>query len=161
MAKPTENPPSEITGIHRLPVLGALGVVVLTLVLVVSSALTEGGRVRKDMGIASAERDLLFRDGKAGAIIVRDAKSREKLAEFGKGEGAFIRISMRAMTHARRTHSVPLDMPYRLVRNTQNHLSIFDPQTGEFIKLVAFGQVAKDSFSRFLEEPVHTSAKGA
>ncbi|MFD0917820.1 photosynthetic complex assembly protein PuhC [Pseudahrensia aquimaris] len=165
MAKPTAPPPAEITGIHRAPLYGALGVVLFTLAIVLGSAITDGGRVTKELGQPVAERDLIFRDGEAGTIVVRDAASNEKLATYGKGEGAFIRISMRALTHARRTRSVPLGKPYRLVRNAQNHLSILDPQTGEFIKLIAFGSVATESFGRFLKAPVrtsaHPSAKGA
>ena len=165
MAKPTAPAPAEITGIHRAPLIGAAAVVLFTLVVVLASALTEGGRVKKEIGQPVAERELIFRDAKAGAIIVRDARSNETLATYGKGEGAFIRISMRALTHARRVRSVPLGMPYRLVQNTKNHLSIVDPQTGEFIKLTAFGSVAKESFARFLKQPTrtsaHPSAKGA
>lgn len=146
----------KITGIHKLPLIGAGLVVALTIFVVGTAQYNKSTKVDAPITKTLAERDLIFRDGTAGNIVVRDAKTKELLGKFGRGEGAFIRISMRAMTHARRQNRVAQGQPYTLVKGEGNRLTIVDPVTGTSIKLNAFGAVAMDSFAKFLPKEADT-----
>lgn len=148
----------QITGFHKLPLFGALGVVLFSLTLVTVAVVTDSGRVERQIGNPVAERSITFRNESAGVVSVLDAETRETIGKFGIGEGAFVRMSVRSMTLNRTSKRVRHDLPYRLVQTSEGRLSIVDPATGHFIKLNAFGSVAMSSFSKFL--PDH-SEKGA
>ncbi|MEM8749459.1 MAG: photosynthetic complex assembly protein PuhC [Pseudomonadota bacterium] len=157
----------KIEGIHKLPLFGALAVVVLTVVVVIGAMQTDTGRVTRTIGEPIAERELLFRDGPKGTVIVRDAETKAVIATYGRGEGAFIRQSMRALSYNRTHYATERGQPYRLVKTAAGKLSIVDPVTGKFIKLNAFGAVAMEGFSALLQRApdsanlTSTSEKGA
>ena len=162
--------PSERRNSHRLPLLAALAVVVLSLVVTVSTHFTGHGKVTRTIGVAAQERMIYFRDGRDGTVIVSDAQSRKVIARFGRGEGAFVRQSMRALSHNRLQQGVEKGQYYQLVQTAKGKLSIVDPVTGRFIKLNAFGKVAMDGFSQLLLDEggtdqranaIKTSEKGA
>ncbi len=147
----------KIEGIHKLPLYGALGVAVLTLFVVAGSQLSGVGKVTRSIGTPVQERALLFRDGAKGQVVVRDAKSKQILATYGRGEGAFIRQSMRAMSHNRIQQKLEKGQPYKLVKTESGKLSIVDPVTGKFIKLNAFGKVAMTGFLGLLGQQANTA----
>lgn len=155
----TQQSGPEITGVHKWPLLGALGVVIFALLLVVGSVL--GGV--KPVGFANSpvvtERSLLFRDGANGEVLVFDAKSRKHLAKFEKGEGAFVRISMRGMARQRINRELDMMSPYQLIKTENGNLYIRDPQSDHKIRINAFGPIATQSFNQFLERDY--SEKGA
>ncbi|MEL6750573.1 MAG: photosynthetic complex assembly protein PuhC [Pseudomonadota bacterium] len=140
----------KIEGIHKLPLFGALGVAVLALVVVAQAQVSGKGKVERSMGEVAESRSLIFRDAPGGKVVVRDAQTGAVLARYGRGEGAFIRQSMRAMSHKRNQWSVENGQPYSLVRTTANKLVINDPVTGQFITLNAFGKVATSGYAALL-----------
>ena len=154
---------------HRLPLMAALAVVVFALVVTLGAQFSGQGKVSRTIGQVDQERLLQFRDGDAGTVIVSDAVTNKIIARFGRGEGAFIRQSMRALSHNRSQLAAEKGQPYRLVRTAQGKLSIVDPVTGKFIKLNAFGRVAMEGFSHLLNtgnvdrsaNATSTSEKGA
>ena len=149
----------EIRGIHKWPILGAWSVAVLALLLVTGSIL--GGV--EPVGMAESptvtERSLLFRDGRNGEVLVFGAESRRPLAIFEKGEGAFIRISMRGMARQRVIRELDVMSPYTLIKTRDGNLYISDPQSDQRIRVSAFGPIATNSFKQFLERDY--SEKGA
>lgn len=148
----------EITGIHKLPLFGALAVVVFAVITVVGALATDGGKVGRTIGEPAVERIIGFRDEAGGVVSVFDAETKETIGQFGIGEGAFLRMSVRTMTLQRTSKRIRHDLPYRLVRTAKGKMSFIDPQTGHFIKLNAFGSVAISNFEKLL--PDHSS-KGA
>lgn len=142
----------EITGIHRLPLFGALAVVVFAIIAVSGAVLTGSGKVQRTIGDPVVDRTITFRNDADGFVSVLDADTRETIASFGIGEGAFVRMSVRSMTLKRKSKGVRYDLPYRLVRTAEGKLSMIDPATGHFIKLNAFGSVAMSSFLKFLPD---------
>lgn len=148
----THHRQDEITGIHKVPLYGALSVVVLTVFLVGVSALTGKGTVGRTIGEPAIERSISFKTEAAGGFSVLDADTSEKIHSFGLGEGAFIRSSIRSMSLNRTSKRVQQNLPYRLVRTAEGKLSLIDPQTSHFIKLNAFGAVATTSFSQLLPD---------
>lgn len=139
-----------IEGIHKLPLFAAAGVVVLTLFVVISAQLSDGGKVGRVVGEPVEERALLFRDGSQGIVLVHDAKTKALLASFGRGEGAFVRQSLRALIHNRRIRKQDLSAAYALQRAENGQLTLMDPENGKSIGLNAFGKVATSSFAPLL-----------
>ncbi len=150
----------EITGYHKWPLFGALGVVVFTILLVVGSVWLEKDAVALPQAETQLQRDLFFRDATNGKVVVYDAKTRKRISSFGKGEGAFVRISMRAMAHQRKQREIDLLLPYRLIKLSDGNMKIVDPQSGHSIRLNAFGAVAIDSFAKFLTDQTGKGAQG-
>lgn len=151
-------PTSEIAGIHKLPLFGALAVVVLAIVLVVGSVLTKGPASSAHSTVI-AERILYILDEKDGELAVYDARTKKPLGRFGKGEGAFVRISIRSLLRMRTLKQIDLNLPFRLAKTENDDLRIIDPESGENIRVNAFGPIATESFARFLQP--HHSEKGA
>lgn len=147
-------------GHHKWPLLGALGVVVLTLVVIFGAVITK----QEPVNIAKAEvvehRDLFFRDVVEGKVNVYDAITKKRIGSFAKGEGSFIRVSMRAMAHQRKQKEIDLLLPYRVVKLSDGNFKIIDPQSGHGIRLNAFGSVAIDSFAPFLNNQTGKGAQG-
>ncbi|MEM9330374.1 MAG: photosynthetic complex assembly protein PuhC [Pseudomonadota bacterium] len=154
-----EQSTAEITGIHKWPLLGAFGVVVFAVLLVIGSVVSGVEPVGFASSPVVTERSLLFRDGKNGEVMVFDAISRQPLAKFEKGEGAFVRISMRGMARQRISRELDLMSPYRLIKTENGNLYIQDPQSKQKIRINAFGPVATKSFNQFLNRDY--SEKGA
>ena len=154
----TQTQHNQITGIHKLPLYGALGIVVLALVLVSLSVAMGKQTVGRTVGEATLERSIRFQTEPAGAFSVLDARTNEKIHSFGSGEGAFIRISIRSMTLNRTLQKVRYDLPYQLVQTADGKLSLIDTETGHFIKLNAFGSVATDGFAKLLSNQSQAGA---
>lgn len=154
------NRTDQITGYHKWPLYGALGVVVFTFLIVLGAVLTGQPPVGLKQSETVLQRDLFFRDGTEGKVHVYDAETKKRLGSFGKGEGAFIRISMRAMAHQRKQNEIDLRLPYRLIKLSDGNMKIVDPQSDHAIRLNAFGAVAVDSFAQFLTNQTGKGAQG-
>lgn len=148
----TQHHQNEITGIHKVPLYGALAVVVLSVVLVLFSVATGKGTVGRTIGEPVMERTISFKTEPSGGFSVLDTDTSEKIQSFGLGEGAFIRSSIRSMSLNRTSKNVRQDLPYQLVQTAEGKLSLVDPETQHFIKLNAFGAVAMTSFSQLLAD---------
>ncbi|MEM8651596.1 MAG: photosynthetic complex assembly protein PuhC [Pseudomonadota bacterium] len=155
----TQHTDHEIRGIHRLPLWGAFGVALLSLLLVTVFVVSGAKPVRVADSPVVAERSLIFRDGTNGAVVVRDAHSYRELVSFNKGEGAFVRISMRGMTRQRILKQLDVASPYNLVKTERGNLFIVDPLSLNKIRVDAFGPIAIKSFNQFLARDY--SEKGA
>ncbi len=154
------NRTNQITGYHKWPLYGALGVVVFTFLIVLGAVLTDQPPVGLKQSETILQRDLFFRDGTEGKVYVYDAETKKRLGSFGKGEGAFVRISMRAMAHQRKQNEIDLRLPYRLIKLSDGNMKIVDPQSDHAIRLNAFGAVAVDSFAQFLTNQTGKGAQG-
>lgn len=145
-----------ITGIHRLPLLAAAALPLLTIGVVAYAQYTKTSELKvaaKSSQIAIS-RDLIFHDRSGGVVEVRDAKSGVVLRTFGRGEGAFLRQSMRALVTTRRRHGVDERAPYRVQRDVKGMMILLDPLTETSISLNAFGKVAKENYGPLLDEKV-------
>ena len=98
-------------------------------------------------------RDLLFKDGPNGSVLVVDAGSGGIVETIESGHGGFERGVLRSLARERRTHALETDTPFRLVRRADGSLSIEDPTTGRRVELDAFGTTNVKSFSRLVDTP--------
>ena len=154
------NRTDQITGYHKWPLYGALGVVVFSFLIILGAVLTGQPPVGLKQSETVLQRDLFFRDGTEGKVHVYDAETKKRLGSFAKGEGAFVRISMRAMAHQRKQNEIDLRLPYRLIKSSDGNMKIVDPQSDHAIRLNAFGAVAVDSFAQFLTNQTGKGAQG-
>ena len=148
----------EITGIHKLPLYGALAVAVFAMVLVVASVYINGPASHPKHDV-SQERFLYLLDENNGELAVYDARTKQQLGRFGKGEGAFVRISMRSLFRMRVLKEIDPNKPFLLIETADGNLRITDPQSGDGIRVNAFGPIAIENFSKFL--PNDHSNQGA
>lgn len=142
-------PPTQPSTHNRI-VMGAFSVAALAVVLVSTAVMTGAKVAPLPIGEIVESRDLFFRDASRGRIAVYDGETRRIITRFEKGEGAFVRQSMRALNHTRRVSNLDMGRAYQLTRTDKGIMLLSDPATGERIKLNAFGRVAIDSFTRFL-----------
>ena len=141
-----------------MPLYGALAVALLAMVLVVASVIVKGPVTTSPQDI-SQERFLYLLDENNGELAVYDARTKAPLGRFSKGEGAFVRISMRSLFRMRALKEIDPNKPFRLVAASNGDLRITDPQSGDGIRVNAFGPIAIESFSKFL--PNRHSEEGA
>ncbi|MEM1317846.1 MAG: photosynthetic complex assembly protein PuhC [Pseudomonadota bacterium] len=159
---PDDQRTDKVEGLHKLPVFAAGAVVALTLFVVAGAMTTETGKVTRIVHEPVEQRSLYFRDGRNGVVLVHDAQSKAVVATFARGEGAFVRQSLRALLHNRRIRKQDMSAPYHLQKAANGHLTLMDPENGKSIGLNAFGKVATGSFAPLLTaKAISTSDKGA
>jgi putative photosynthetic complex assembly protein len=134
-----------------LPLLGAGSLVIVSLVSV--AWLQWFGKPALPSApppMIVAERNLVFEDTTAGAVLVRDADSGALIAEFPAGEQGFIRSTLRGLARTRRSHGAGADVPFRLERRANGQLLLIDPVTDQAIDLWAFGHANAEVFFEFM-----------
>jgi putative photosynthetic complex assembly protein len=107
----------------------------------------------KPSDTVEAARVLKFEDGASGVVIVRDKASGDKVAQFGKGEGSFVRSTLRALVHDRQRKGLTSNQDFRLERHANAQLFLIDEATGKAISLNAFGPDNTAAFAAFLPTP--------
>jgi putative photosynthetic complex assembly protein len=152
----------------KLPLWGAVGVVLFSLVLVGSVRLglivpvrASAEQYREARGIAPlALRDLVFIDSADGAVLVRDAATGETVEAVPAGaENGFVRGVMRGLARERRQKAIGADVPFRVTLWTDNELTLTDLATGREIDLNAFGGTNRESFVRLLPPEAQALAR--
>lgn len=102
-------------------------------------------------GSPSFERRLEFRDGPAGALLVRDVDTGALLPVAARTEG-FVRGVGRAMARTRIQHGLGAEAgPFTLRAFPNGGLWLRDEATGVEISLSAFGRDNRAAFSQFLQ----------
>jgi putative photosynthetic complex assembly protein len=107
----------------------------------------------KPMQTAETVRVLTFEDAQPGTVIVRDKTTNETVATFGRGEGSFVRATLRALVHDRQRKGASLEEDFRLERHSNGQLFLIDEATGKAISLNAFGPDNTAAFAAFLSTP--------
>jgi putative photosynthetic complex assembly protein len=95
-------------------------------------------------------RVLQFEDAPKGTVIVRDATTGEQVASFGRGEGSFVRATLRALVNDRKHKGIPLEGDFRLERRNGNQLFLIDEATGKTLSLNAYGPANTAAFAAFM-----------
>jgi putative photosynthetic complex assembly protein len=85
------------------------------------------------------ERKFSVEDFPGGIVELRDAESRELIARYDIGEGAFVRTSLRSLADARHRIAPGDQSPFRLELRESGRLRLIDPVTEQVLELWAFG----------------------
>lgn len=96
-------------------------------------------------------RVLKFEDHEKGRVVVRDASDGALIAEFGTGEGAFIRATVRALVNDRKRNSITRSGNFRLAAYSQQQLFLIDEASGRVIALNAFGPTNTAAFAGLMQ----------
>lgn len=145
MSHPTRDPP-----FPRGALLGATGLVVLTLVAGGTARLTGIGVVRQPPVAAAESRELRFADRADGAVLVYDATDEKRVQVLESGTNGFVRGVMRGLARDRKRQDIDPEIAFRLFLGVDGRLAIEDPATGRRIDIDAFGPTNRDAFARLL-----------
>lgn len=108
------------------------------------------GVVKVETTKPAAVRDIVLTHADGDRVLVLDAADRSVIAEFGPGEGGFVRGALRALDRMRLVADVPATAPYRLIRWEKGTVSLSDTVTGERLYLDVFGPDNAAAFDAFL-----------
>ena len=93
---------------------------------------------------------LVFEDGAAGEVFVRNAADGALVFTFGKAEGGFARTTLRAFAYTRRYHDVGRTAPLLLEEVADGRIVLRDPATEKIVFLDVFGDANADQFRAVL-----------
>lgn len=139
------------TVISQKPFVAIFIALALT-VLAIGASQLSGYQPPPTLPAAAAEetRLLRFEDAQQGVVIVRDANSGETIATFGRGEGSFVRATLRALVHDRIRKAVTNEGDFRLERHAGPQWFLIDEASGKTLSLNAFGPDNTAAFAVFM-----------
>jgi putative photosynthetic complex assembly protein len=135
----------------RLPLYSAFALILFAIGAIIFGERTGIGTVMTETGTPVDIIDLTLSQEAGDRVLVKDAVSGKVIADFGPGEGGFIRGSMRALARMRMTAEAETNAPYRLIKWTSGALSLSDTATGQRIYLNAFGPDQVAAFEKLLD----------
>jgi putative photosynthetic complex assembly protein len=152
MTRPTVQPTTQIFSPKPFQILFAgLG----CLVLLIGATKLAGYHAPsfKPVQTAKVVRILTFDDAPSGHVIVRDRTSQKIIADFGRGQGSFVRATLRALVHDQQHKGALLTNAFRLEQHSNGQLFLIDEATTKAISLNAFGPDNTAAFAAFLPTP--------
>jgi putative photosynthetic complex assembly protein len=96
------------------------------------------------------KRLLQFEDAAKGIVVVRDARTKQVIKQFGSGEGTFIRATIRALVNDRKRRGITKTGDFRLEAHAGRQLFLIDEASGKAISLNAFGPDNAAAFAAFM-----------
>lgn len=136
--------------VPRAWILSAIALVLFSLVAVTMVRLTGVGGSTMTLPIAVESRDLLFEDGKDGAVLVYDARDRQLIDTLAPGTNGFVRVVLRGLARERRLGDIGKEPPFRLTRFANGQMTLQDTSSMKQIDLVAFGSSNSEAFARLM-----------
>ena len=137
------------TGVPRALLLGALALVMVTIMGSGFARVTEVGVSRMPASTAVATLLLRFDDLEDGGVAVRNAADGNLLYKVEPGTNGFIRGTMRGLARERRNAGVGAAEPFKLTRWSNGSISLQDETSGRRLDLDAFGPTNAGAFAQF------------
>ncbi len=134
------------------PLLGAGGLVLLSVIGVAWLVWFGGPAARAPAAAVVAVREMSFEDRADGSIAVRDAADGQVFEIVEPGEDGFLRATVRGLARARQAAGAGPDLPFRLERRANGQLVLIDPFNAREVDLWAFGTTNAEAFARLLED---------
>jgi putative photosynthetic complex assembly protein len=130
----------------------AIFVALALMVAVIGASRLAGFQPSTSLPVQTAEetRWLHFADAPQGSVVVRDVKTGETVKTFGRGEGSFVRATLRALVHDRIRKGTSNEGDFRLERHKGPQFFLIDEATGKTISLNAFGPSNTAAFAAFM-----------
>ena len=144
------------TGVPRALLLGALALVMVTIMGSGFARVTEVGVSRMPASTAVATLLLRFDDLEDGGVAVRNAADGNLLYKVEPGTNGFIRGTMRGLARERRNAGFGAAEPFKLTRWSDGTISLQDETSGRRLDLDAFGPTNAGAFAQFFatKEPL-------
>lgn len=143
---------SRLHGFPRLPLYGAIALVLFSIVAITFGRMTEIGTLRVPGGSPVAVRDLRFSEVANGDLLVSDARSGEQIVLIAPNTDGFVRGALRGLNQERKVRRADLSAPFRLILWDSGRLTLSDTATGQRFPLDAFGPSNSAAFMRFLNK---------
>jgi putative photosynthetic complex assembly protein len=134
----------------RGPLIGAVALVVLTILFVTLTRFTGLGASQIAPSTPIVVRDLHFSDMPNGGIAVYDVRDDRPIEIVAPGTNGFLRATLRGLARERKRQGIGDAAPFRLVGGKQGRLTLEDPATGRRVDLEAFGATNAGVFARLL-----------
>lgn len=99
----------------------------------------------------AVSRALVFADLADGRVAVRDARTGDTAAMLPRGDGGFVRGTLRALARERRRRGVADTAPFHLTRYADGRLTLADSGTRSHVELAGFGPTNAAAFARMLD----------
>ncbi len=146
--------PAPSPAFPRLPLYGAVALILATFALVIASRITGIKASMVEPGPAVASRDLNFADRSDGYVVVTDAHGGAIVGLVPpSATDGFVRATLRGLARERRSRDYGAGIPFRLTAHADGALTLEDLATGRVISLEAFGPTNAASFAKFLQLP--------
>lgn len=142
-------------GLPRGALLGAGGLILLTLVLVFTDQALDAARGKQSVTAPDVVYSLVFDDRGENGIAVFLGDEAAPIAVLPDGRSSFLRTVVQSLERVRTKEKVPGDVPFQLVRWTDGTMILADPTTGQYMPLNGFGRDNEDAFRALL-----TAAEG-
>jgi putative photosynthetic complex assembly protein len=137
--------------VPRGPLLGALGLVILTFTLAITARFTGWFKLPEPVSTPQAQRLLRFEDAQDGGIFVYDVRTDSLVINLPAGYNGFVRGALRALARKRMLASVPDTDPFMLTLWADGRLSLRDPSvTNNDVEISSFGPIQIESFMQLL-----------
>ena len=131
-------------------IVSACALVLFSLAAVTAVRLTGVGGTRMKLPAMVESRDLLFEDGKNGAVLVFDARDHTLIDSLAPGTNGFVRVVLRGLARERRLGDIGRQPPFRIARFENGQMTLTDTATNKQIDLVAFGSSNSEAFTRLM-----------
>lgn len=147
-----KGPPKVGRPFPRLPLFGALALILFAIGATIFGQATGIGVVKTGQSQPLIIRDIIFDERANEEIAVIDGHSRQAIEVIAPEADGFIRGMLRGMSRDRRVRGAAVDAPYRLIRWNDGRVTLSDTTSGLRIDLKAFGQSNLQAVARFLKE---------
>lgn len=135
----------------KVPLIGAGILISFMLTITAIAQLTGVGKWRAEVGPAHETLTLAFADRDDGAVVVTDGSSGAEVFVYAPGKHGFIRSTLRAVAHKRKTAGLDDGAPFEIVRHADGKLTLTDPLTGSRVILNGFGAPNAAEFAQLFE----------
>lgn len=135
----------------RGALVGAAGLVALSLLAAVVGRLTGVGTTMLPQAASIESRDLRFVDQADGSVAVYEAFGDRLVYAVEPGSGGFVRGVLRGLARERRLEGMANEPPFRMTHWADGRLSIEDPLTERRVDLGAFGPANAGAFAKIFE----------
>ncbi len=151
--------------IPRAAILGAAGLVVVTILAAAGARLTGMGTVEVPSSSAVETRELVFEDAADGSVVVRGPADGDVLHVVQPGTNGFLRGVLRGLARDRKLRGIGPEPAFVLTRWADGRLTLEDPETGRRLYLGPFGSENVQVFVNLLQAgaagTATTAANGA
>ena len=138
-------------GVPRALLLGALALVVFTIMGSGFARVTDVGASRMPTSTAVTTLMLRFDDLDDGGVAVRNAADASLLYKVEPGTNGFIRATMRGLARERMRAGFGAAEPFKLTRWSDGTISLQDETSGRRLDLDAFGPANAGAFAQFFQ----------
>jgi putative photosynthetic complex assembly protein len=135
-------------GLSRGALIGAIGLVVLTLVLVFADQAADAVRGEQTTTSPETALRLRFEDLPEGAVAIYRHADGERLLRLSAEESSFLRTVVRSLVDRRERAEIPSALPFDLIRWSDGTMVLADPTNGQYMPLNGFGRDNERAFRR-------------